>query len=139
MTETQDKAGAKIHMGEMPAVSPANRRVVNWRDGTFQPFLDASGAPDGEVLQLNPNHAPGYGFHLYRMAPGYTTVAHTHKGDEEFFVLEGELLDHDGFRYRAGDLVWLKAGTQHHSYSPEGALLVVYYRGAKEDDMGEGE
>ena len=63
------------------------------------------------------------------MAPGHTTTAHKHAGDEEFLVLEGELVDHDGHRYGPGDLVWLEAGTTHHSYSPEGALLVVYYRG----------
>ena len=51
-----------------------------------------------------------------------------HEGDEEFFVLEGELIDHDGYRYKKGDLVWLDAKTGHNSYSPNGALLVVFFR-----------
>ena len=30
------------------------------------------------------------------------------------------------YRMSAGDLVWLRKGTQHTSYSPNGCLIVVY-------------
>ena len=53
---------------------------------------------------------------------------HVHDGHEEFLLLEGELIDHDGFKYEKGDLVWLEAGTEHNSYSPNGALLAVFFR-----------
>ncbi len=102
--------------------------MVNIADGTFLPFIDEDGSEDGEVLQVNPNKERGYGFHVYRMPPGHTTTPHVHDGDEEFYILEGEVVDHDGYRYKAGDLVWLEAKTKHNSYSPDGALLVVYYR-----------
>ena len=65
----------------------------------------------------------------YRMAPGMTTRAHQHRGDEQFLVLEGELFDNDGTRYRAGDLVWLRDGTQHSSYTATGCLLAVHIAG----------
>ncbi len=112
----------------MKPISPNRRRVVNLADGEFLPFLDEDGQHDGDVLQVNPNKPTGYGFHVYRMAAGHSTTAHIHAGDEEFLVLEGEIVDHDGYRYREGDLVWLEAGTEHNSYSPEGALIAVYYR-----------
>ena len=112
----------------MKPIDKEKRRVVNIADSTFLPFIDENGGEDGEVLQVNPNKKRGYGFHVYRMPPGHTTTPHVHDGDEEFYVLEGEVVDHDGYRYRAGDLVWLEAKTKHNSYSPDGALLIVYYR-----------
>lgn len=112
----------------MKPIEKEKRRVVNIADGTFLPFIDEDGSEDGEVLQVNPNKERGYGFHVYRMPPGHTTTPHVHDGDEEFYILEGEVVDHDGYRYKAGDLVWLEAKTKHNSYSPDGALLVVYYR-----------
>ncbi len=112
----------------MQPIDEKRRRVVNVADGTFLPFLDDEGREDGEVLQVNPNAELGYGFHVYRMPPGHTTTAHVHEGDEEFYILEGEIIDHDGYRYKPGDLVWLEAKTKHHSHSPDGALIVVFYR-----------
>ncbi len=112
----------------MKPIDEHQRRVISVKDGTFLPLIDDDGRKDGEVLQVNPNRKPGYGFHIYRMPAGHTTTPHVHQGDEEFFIIEGEIIDHDGYRYRAGDLVWLEANTKHHSYSPEGALLVVYFR-----------
>ena len=91
-------------------------------------MLDDDGRVDGEVLQVNPNHELGYGFHVYRMPPGHTTTRHVHEGDEDFLILEGEIVDHDGYRYRKGDLVWLRAGTEHHSYTEHGALIAVFFR-----------
>lgn len=113
----------------MKPIDPDQRRVANIRDGAFVPFLAEDGTPDGEVLQVNPGNPTGYGFHVYRMAPGQTTIPHAHKGDEEFLVLEGELTDHDGYRYGPGDLVWLGDGTEHCSTSAGGCLLVVHLPG----------
>ena len=61
-----------------------------------------------------------------RMAPGSSSEAHEHHGDEEFFVIEGSLRDNDGTIYKTGDLVLLKDGTQHFSVSDDGCLLAVY-------------
>ncbi|MGB0504918.1 MAG: cupin domain-containing protein [Pikeienuella sp.] len=113
----------------MKPISTDDRRVANLSTGAFAPFIDGEGAEDGEVLQVNPGNRTGYGFHIYRMKPGQTTTAHEHVGDEEFFLIEGEIIDHDGYRYGPGDLVWLRSGTEHHSYSPNGATLVVYLPG----------
>ena len=114
---------------DMAPISAEDRKVANIRTGTYEPFF-SDGKPDGHVLQVNPNNERGYGFHVYRMAPGAVTVPHRHDGDEEFLVLEGEVIDHDGFRYGPGDLVWLRDGTVHNSHSPTGCLLAVYLPGA---------
>ena len=112
----------------MKPISKSKRRVVNIENGEFLPLIDENGREDGQVLQLNPNHKRGFGFHIYAMPAGHHTTPHVHAGDEEFFVLAGEVIDHDGFRYQKGDLVWLEANTKHNSYSPDGAVLVVFYR-----------
>ena len=112
----------------MKPISPEDRKVVNIKSGEYKPLLDDDGRVDGEVLQLNPNHDLGCGFHVYWMPPGHTTTRHVHDGDEDFLILEGEIVDHDGFSYRQGDLVWLKSGTEHNSYTEHGALIAVFFR-----------
>ena len=117
-------------MSELKAIESKDRRVVNIHTAEFTPFF-SDGVENGAVLQLNDAKPHGSGFHIYRMAPGETTVAHVHHSDEEFLMLEGELFDHDGVRYEAGDLVWLKKGTKHSSYSPGGCLIAVYLSGER--------
>jgi len=112
----------------MRPLNAKQRRVINIADGEFVPLIDDDGRKDGEVLQIHPGVKPGFGFHVYRMPPGHSTTPHVHEGDEEFYIIEGEIIDHDGYRYKAGYLVWLQANTKHNSYSPEGALLVVFFR-----------
>lgn len=114
----------------MDKIPDTERRVANMFTDAFEPFLGSDGEPDGEVLQVNGGRT-GYGFHVYRMAPGQTTIAHTHIGDEEFLLIEGDLRDHDGYRYKPGDLVCLKSGTTHNSYSENGCVLAVYLPDAK--------
>jgi anti-sigma factor ChrR (cupin superfamily) len=60
------------------------------------------------------------------MEPGYTTIPHEHRGNEEFLIISGDLTDNDGTVYREGDLVWLKTGTQHCSYTKNGCIVVEY-------------
>lgn len=114
----------------MNAIAPADRRVANYKTDAFTPFLDEDGEPDGEALQVNGGRT-GYGFHVYRMAPGSRTTAHEHVGDEEFILIEGDLTDHDGYEYKPGDIVWLRSGTRHNSSTRNGCLLAVYLPGAK--------
>ncbi|NVO58466.1 cupin domain-containing protein [Rhodobacteraceae bacterium B1Z28] len=112
----------------MKRIKDELRTVANIKTDGFVPFLSEDGEMDGEVLQVNGGKT-GYGFHVYRMLPGQRTIPHRHVGDEEFFVLEGDLRDHDGYEYKPGDLVCLKAGSEHYSISDNGCLLVVYLRG----------
>jgi quercetin dioxygenase-like cupin family protein len=109
----------------MKPIKETDRRVANVSTSPFEPFLDEEGNSDGEVLQVNGGRT-GYGFHVYRMAPGTSSAAHEHLGDEEFLLIEGDLTDHDGYEYKPGDLVWLRSGTQHNSTTKNGCVLAVY-------------
>lgn len=108
----------------MKPIREGERRVVNIRTAPYRP-IPAPVAGSLSVLQLDNEQDLGVGFHLYRMAPGTWTEPHEHCCNEQFIVLEGELVDHDGMVYRTGDFVWLQAGTEHCSYAPNGCLLAV--------------
>ncbi len=111
----------------MKTIEKQDRLVASIHDTKFKPFSMGSTASDGETyLSLDSDCPPGCGFHVYRMAPGATTTPHEHTCDEHFLVLKGELTDNDGFTYRQGDLVLLKKGTQHSSYSENGCVLAVF-------------
>ena len=109
----------------MKAVEQKDRRVTNIYTATFTTIL-SDGVVDGEVLQSNTDKPLGTGFYVYRMAAGTTTVAHEHVGDEEFLIIQGDLMDHDGVEYGPGDLVWLRDGTTHSSSTRGGCLIAVY-------------
>ncbi len=111
----------------MKSVEQGDRRVANINDAEFKPWTLDSGDDSGQsVLQLDNTRGDGVGFHVFRMAPGTTTEAHQHTEHEEFYMVEGDLTDNDGTVYRAGDLVWMKKGTEHSSYSENGCTLIVY-------------
>tara|TARA_B100000768_G_C11257247_1_gene366992 strand:+ start:766 stop:1125 length:360 start_codon:yes stop_codon:yes gene_type:complete len=111
----------------MKDIKPQDRLIANVITSAFTPWRNVDGTDSGTaVLQLGDHTKLGIGFHIYRMAPGSSSEAHEHHGDEEFFVIEGSLRDNDGTIYRKGDLVLLKDGTQHYSVSDDGCLLAVY-------------
>lgn len=109
----------------MDPIKPDDRRVVNIHSAPFTD-ITTGGVPDGAILQLNEARPLGHGFYIYRMAPGTTTVAHKHRGDEEFLIIEGDLRDHDGTEYGPGDLVWLRDGTIHNSSTKNGCVIAVH-------------
>ena len=107
---------------EMKAIDPRSRRIANIYAAPFKTLMSNS-AEDGEVLQLDTDRPIGTGFYLYRMA---TTQAHGNIRHEEFLMIEGDLVDHDGIRSGPGDFVWLRAVTAHTSYTEAGCLIVVF-------------
>ena len=117
----------------MKTIHPDERLVANIHTHDFAVLPNSKGQDIGQsVLQLNDEAPLGVGFHVYKMAPGMTTEAHVHTSHEEFFVLEGDITDNDGTEYVAGDLVLLKAGTEHHSTTRNGCTLLVYIPAAEE-------
>lgn len=116
----------------MKPIDKSNRLVENVREGRFEPFRTAGKIDEGRtVLQLDRSRAIGTGFHIYKMAPGATTAPHEHAVDEHFFLVEGDMSDHDGYEYKPGDLVLLKQGTRHTSTTRNGCILVVYFSTGK--------
>jgi anti-sigma factor ChrR (cupin superfamily) len=103
----------------MKKISAKNRRVENIHTAEFVPFL-SEGKEDGAVLQLKSAKPLGVEFYIYKMGPGTKTIAHKHKGAEEFLIIEDDLTDHNGVNYGPNDLVWLWDETKHYSYTENG-------------------
>ncbi len=120
----------------MKPIAAKDRRVVNVKDAQFTPYDSDETLENGtSFLQLNPDMARGVGFYIYKMAPGSNSAPHRHGGAEEFFVIEGELTDHDGIIYRTGDVVWLAPGTEHNSYSEKGCIVAVFSERAEKNSV----
>lgn len=110
--------------------SDDDRKIANIHDAAFTPFVYPDGVALGDdILQLDATTPLGEGFHVYRMPAGMTTRRHIHNGHEQFLILEGELIEDDGRVLKAGDLVFYRDGTEHHSYTPNGCLLAVHIAG----------
>lgn len=119
----------------MKKIEQHERIVHNFKAAPFVPYTDADGRviPGQSYLQLDETFPTGAGFTLYRMAPGSSSQPHEHTCHEQFYVIEGELTDNDGYTYKAGDFVLLKSGTQHFSTTKTGATLVVFVRELEEN------
>jgi len=113
----------------MRKVEGHERIVANINKGQFKPFI-AGGreVPGQSYLQLDESFPEGCGFHIYRMAPGSSSQPHEHRCDEQFLVLDGEVIDNDGYVYKPGDFVLLREGTEHSSHTLTGATLAVFIR-----------
>jgi len=93
-------------------------------DTTDMPWRAFDEAP-GVSFRTLKTHRPGTGVTLMlRFAPGASYPAHRHPAGEEYFVLEGELLD-AGKTYGAGTYVWHPPGSSHRPSSPQGAVVLI--------------
>ena len=114
----------------MTELDPALRRVISLPTEAFRPY-DRFGevVPGLTWLPLSADSADGGpGCFAIRFAAGARSQLHEHSEIEEFYVLEGELIDSDGGRLVAGDFVSYAAGSKHSSHAPEGALILVFLR-----------
>jgi hypothetical protein len=112
---------------KMKKVKEEDFRIANIHTAAFKPFVYDDGVALGdEILQLDDSQPLGTGFHVYRMPSGMRTRAHRHNGHEQFLILDGELIENDGRVLKSGDLIWLRDGTEHNSYTPNGCLLAVH-------------
>ncbi len=110
------------------------RKVLNIHEAKFQPWVLENGEiHPSSSLQHDTSKPNGVGFHVYKMDPGSTTAPHQHTGNEEFLILSGELIENDGTVYKEGDLVWLKKGTEHSSYTETGCVMAVYIETAEQE------
>jgi len=111
----------------MKSTTKDERTVVNIHEADFQPWvMENDELHDSSTLQLDDNKPMGVGFHVYKMEPGSTTTPHEHTNNEQFLILNGELIENDGTVFREGDLIWLKKGTEHWSYTKTGCLMAVF-------------
>ena len=70
---------------------------------------------------------------IVQFEPESSSSLHKHRGYEEFYVIDGELIDDDGKVFKKGDYIKFEKGTKHSSYSKIGCtILVILYTGTNE-------
>lgn len=111
-------------------LDPADRKVTPTTDTEFRPY-DRYGAPNPTMdwLPLSGNANEGYESFILRMKPGAKSTPHIHTGGEEFYLLDGEMVDCDGKVFKTGDFVSYKPGSRHFSASENGCTLFVILLG----------
>jgi len=114
----------------MGKLDPTARQIISFSRTPFSPY-DRFGREEPGLtwLPLSPDSKNGGpGCFALRFAAGARSQFHQHTEVEEFYVLDGELIDDDGERLRAGDFVRYEAGSEHWSHAPGGALILVFLR-----------
>ena len=91
----------------------------------FAPYdFDGPVQDNMSYLKLDYDLKTGQGAYLIRMRPGAATIAHTHRRREEYYIIDGDLIEDDGTRLGPGDYVIYQPGTRHNSRTETGCLLL---------------
>ena len=107
------------------------RKITNPYDVEFIPF-DNYGAvvPGMSWYKISYNKEKGgQGTYVLKMEPGARSLPHKHTGFEEFFMLDGELIDQDGKIFKKGDFISFEPESEHSSHTINGCLVLVFMRG----------
>ena len=106
------------------------RKITKLNNLNFEPF-DKYGKPiDGwQWHKISFDEKTNFGTYISKLDPGTKTVPHIHTGNEEFLILEGELIDSDGTIFQKGDFVSYEPNSKHSSYTKKGCLILTFMRG----------
>ena len=104
-----------------------NRQIVPTSKTPFQEYdLEGPVQPEIKWLPLNFQREIGQGIYLIRAEPGAKFISHVHRFFEDFLIMEGDLVDSDGTVYGPGDFVSYEPGSEHHSWTETGCLIMVF-------------
>ena len=106
-----------------------NRRIIDPTKLKFTPF-NSYGKPISGMSwhKISYNQNTGVGSYILKMSPGARSLKHKHQNYEEFYVLDGELIDEDHTTFNKGDFISYKPGSKHSSFTKKGCLLLVFLR-----------
>jgi anti-sigma factor ChrR (cupin superfamily) len=102
------------------------RAVVDAAAAAWRPY-DRYGAPIEKLswIPLSEDAAQDRATFLLRFDPSGRSMPHEHTGIEEFYVLEGTLIDDDGTAFGPGTFVRFDPGSTHSSHAPDGCVILV--------------
>ena len=107
------------------------RKITNPYDVKFIPFDNYGVVVPGmswHKISYSKENG-GQGTYILKMEPGAKSLPHEHTGFEEFFMLDGELIDQDGTIFKKDDFVSFEPGSKHSSHTIKGCLVLVFMRG----------
>ena len=95
----------------------------------FEPFDNYGKAIKGMSWhKISYDKKTGQGSYILKMDPGAKTIPHKHINYEEFYILDGDLIDADGKTFKRGNFVTFEPGSSHSSYTEKGCLILVFMR-----------
>ena len=106
------------------------RRIINNPlNLKFKPF-DNYGKPIKGMSwhKISYEKEKGQGTYVLKMDPGAKSIPHEHVSYEEFYMLDGELIDEDGKIFKKGDFISFEPGSKHSSFTEKGCLILVFMR-----------
>ena len=106
------------------------RRIIsNPLNLKFEPF-DNYGKPIKGMSwhKISYEKEKGQGSYILKMEPGAKSIPHKHVSYEEFYMLDGELIDTDGKVFKKGDFISFEPGSTHSSFTEKGCLILVFMR-----------
>ena len=106
------------------------RRIIsNPLNLKFEPF-DNYGKPIEGMSwhKISYEKEKGQGSYILKMEPGAKSIPHEHVSYEEFYMLDGELIDVDGKVFKKGDFISFEPGSKHSSFTEKGCLILVFMR-----------
>ena len=110
-----------------------DRHVIKPKEAILKSYnSDETGEQGTSFHNLNPDLGQEIGCFIQRMTPDFHSASHRHIGAEEFYVIEGDIRDHDGKLYKECDVVWLARGTVHNAYSETGCTVAMFSKSPEE-------
>ena len=105
------------------------RIITNPLNLEFEPF-DNYGEPIEGMSwhKISYEKEKGQGSYILKMDPGAKSIPHEHVNYEEFYMLDGELVDTDGKIFKKGDFISFEPGSKHSSFTEKGCLILVFMR-----------
>ena len=105
------------------------RTVIDPKNLSFEPF-DNYGEPIKGMSwhKISYDKEKGQGSYILKIKPNTRTPYHKHTNYEEFYILDGQLIDKDNTKFNKGDFVSFKPGSHHSSYTKKGCTLLVFMR-----------
>ena len=106
------------------------RKITKLNNLNFEPFNKYGEPIKGwKWHKISFDEKTNYGTYVSKLDPGTKTVHHIHTGNEEFLILDGELIDSDGTIFKKGDFISYEPNTKHSSYTKKGCLILTFMRG----------
>jgi len=106
------------------------RKITKLNNLDFEPFNKYGEPIKGwQWHKISFDEKTNFGTYISKLDPGTKTVPHIHTGNEEFLILEGELIDSDGTVFKKGDFISYEPNSKHSSFTKNGCLILTFMRG----------
>ena len=106
------------------------RKITKLNNLNFEPFNKYGEPIKGwKWHKISFDEKTNFGTYISKLDPGTKTVPHIHTGNEEFLILEGELIDSDGTVFKKGDFISYEPNSKHSSFTKNGCLILTFMRG----------